>query len=98
MNLREEWTDINNEMLWTTVDENGAVADWWISKIKKRDQELEENINPLKTILEKIRLREYDIEAEAVRDGKVYNATTQAWAITGLKYLDLIEIITNKKL
>lgn len=32
--LRKDWTDINNEMLWTTATEDEQVADWMVDKFR----------------------------------------------------------------
>jgi hypothetical protein len=71
----------------------------FINEILQTEQtRIAEEVEKIKTIFEKIKLREYEIEAEAVREQKVYNATTQSWAVTGLKYIyEVLSIIKQGK-
>jgi len=66
--IREAWTEINNEMLWTTADEDDAVATWWLALRAKELGEMRARIEKQK--------QQYEEIAERA-DTKVQQAETE---------------------
>jgi hypothetical protein len=55
--LREAWRELNNEMLWVSEEEQGSVADFWLSKLSLTADKIrrEERENLLSQVVEFIK-------------------------------------------